>query len=85
MLKTLHIKLLPDDKQRETLVDTFIRFNGACNLVSKVAFERKLYKKASLQKNIFHRSIQIREKFGLAAQLAFRVIAKVVETYKANR
>ncbi len=82
MLKTLHIKLLPDDKQRETLVDTFIKFNGACNLASKVAFEKELYNKVSLQKIVYG---EIREKFGLAAQLAFRVIAKVVETYKANR
>ena len=28
---------------------------------------------------------EIREKFGLAAQLAIRVIAKVVETYKADK
>ena len=74
--------MLPDDKQRETLVDIFIRFNGACNLVSKVACEKKLYNKVSLQKIVYR---EIREKFGLAAQLAIRVIAKVVETYKANR
>jgi predicted transposase len=42
MLKTLQIKLLPDDKQREALTNTFIKFNGACNFVSRVAFERKL-------------------------------------------
>ena len=48
VLKTLQIKLLPDDKQREALIDTFIRFNGACNLVSKVAFEKKLYNKVAL-------------------------------------
>ena len=74
--------MLPDDKQRETLVDTFIKFNGACNLVSKVAFEKKLYNKVVLQKIVYR---EIREKFGLAAQLAIRVIAKVVETYKADK
>ena len=31
MLKTLQIKLLPDDKQREALIGTFVKFNGACN------------------------------------------------------
>jgi predicted transposase len=82
VLKTLQIKLLPDDKQREALIDTFIKFNGACNLVSKVAFEKKLYNKVVLQKIVYR---EIREKFGLAAQLAIRVIAKVVETYKADK
>ena len=82
MLKTLQIKLLPDDKQREALIDTFVKFNGACNFASKVAFERKLYNKVFLQKIVYR---EIREKFGLAAQLAIRVIAKVVETYKNDK
>ena len=82
MLKTLQIKLLPDDKQREALTNTSIKFNGACNFVSRVAFERKLYNKVFLQKIVYR---DIREKFNLAAQVAIRVIAKVVETYKADR
>ena len=82
MLKTLQIKLLPDDKQRDALIDTFIKFNSACNFVSRVAFERKLYNKVILQKITYR---DIRERFGLAAQLAIRVIAKVVETYKADK
>ena len=82
MLKTLQIKLLPDDKQREALIDTFIKFNGACNFVSRIAFEKKLYNKVFLQKIVYR---EIREKFGLAAQLAIRVIAKVVETYKVDK
>ncbi|MGC8515710.1 MAG: hypothetical protein ACP5OC_06225 [Thermoplasmata archaeon] len=45
-------------------------------------FERKLYNKIFLQRILY---MEIREKFGLAAQLAIRVIAKVVETYKADK
>ena len=82
MLKTLQIKLLPDDKQREALIGTFVKFDGACNFVSRVAFERKLYSKVLLQKILYR---EIREKFGLAAQLAVRVIAKVVETYRNDK
>jgi IS605 OrfB family transposase len=82
VLKTLQIKLLPDDKQREALIGTFVKFNGACNFVSRVAFERKLYSKVLLQKIVYR---EIREKFGLAAQLAIRVIAKVVETYRNDK
>ena len=82
MLKTIQIKLLPDDDQREAIIDTFIRFNEACNFVSRIAFERRLYNKVFLQRIVY---MDIREKFGLAAQLAIRVIAKVVETYKADK
>ena len=82
VLKTLQIKLLPDDKQREAIIDTFIKFNEACNFVSGIAFERRLYNKVFLQRIVYR---DIREKFGLAAQLAVRVIAKVVETYKAHK
>ena len=82
MLKILQIKLLPDDKQREAIIDTFMAFNEACNSVSRIAWEKKLFNKVFLQRIVYR---DIREKFGLAAQLAVRVIAKVVETYKADR
>ncbi len=82
MLKTLQIKLLPDDEQGKILTDTFIAFNGACNYVSQIAWNKKLFNKVFLQRIVYR---GIREKFGLAAQLAIRVIAKVVETYKADR
>ena len=82
MLKTLQVKLLPDDKQRQILIDTFVKFNEACNFVSRIAWEKKLFNKVFLQRIVYR---DIREKFGLAAQLAVRVIAKVVETYKADR
>ena len=80
--KTLMVKLLPDRDQTDALVDTFVKFNEACNFVSRIAFEKKLYNKVLLQKLVYK---DIREKYGLAAQLAIRVIAKVVETYKADR
>ena len=82
MLKTLQIKLLPNNEQKQTLVDTFIAFNKACDFASRIAFDRKLFNKVFLQRIVYR---DIRDKFGLAAQLAVRVIAKVVETYKADR
>ena len=82
VIKTLQIKLLPNDAQREALIDTFVQFNGACNFVSGIAFERRLFNKVFLQRIVYK---DIRERFGLASQLAVRVIAKVVETYKADK
>ena len=82
MLKTLQIKLLPNEEQKQVLVDTFMAFNEACDFVSRIASDRKLFNKVFLQRIVYR---DIREKFNLAAQLAVRVIAKVVETYKADR
>ncbi len=82
MLKTLQIKLLPDDNQKNILLDTFRQFNEACNFVSKIAWDNKIYNKISLQKLVYY---DIRNKFGLSAQLTIRVIAKVVDTYMVDR
>lgn len=82
VLKTLQIKLLPDNDQRLALIDTFFQFNDACNFVSNIAWEKGLFNKILIQKIVYR---DVREKFGLASQLAVRVIAKVVETYKADR
>ena len=61
--------MLPDEEQRQALVDTFMAFNNACNFVSKITFEKKLFNKVFLQHIVYR---DIREKFRLAAQLAVR-------------
>ena len=82
MLKTLQIKLLPDDNQKNILLSTFKKFNEACNFVSKIAWDNKIYNKIFLQRLVYY---DIRNKFGLSAQLTIRVIAKVVDTYLTDR
>ena len=82
VLKTIQIKLLPDNNQKDILLGTFKKFNEACNFVSKIAWDNKIYNKISLQKLVYY---DIRNKFGLAAQLTIRVIAKVVDTYITDR
>jgi len=82
VLKTLQIKLLPTCDQKDILFDTFRQFNEACDFVSKIAWNNKIYNKTSLQKLVYY---DIRNKFGLAAQLTIRVIAKVVDTYMVDR
>ncbi|MEM3862181.1 MAG: transposase, partial [Thermoplasmatales archaeon] len=53
MLKTLQIKLLPNDEQKQILTDTFIAFNKACNYVSKIAWEKKLFNKILLHRVVY--------------------------------
>ncbi|MGE9809957.1 RNA-guided endonuclease TnpB family protein, partial [Ferroplasma acidiphilum] len=54
MLETLQIKLLPDDNQKALLLGTFKQFNEACNFVSKIAWDNKIYNKIFLQRLVYY-------------------------------
>jgi putative transposase len=82
MLKTLKLKLLPTRDQGAALLTTLERFNAACDWIASVAFERRLANKIALQKVVYY---EVRERFGLSAQMAIRAIAKVVEAYKRDK
>ncbi|GIO38124.1 transposase [Paenibacillus sp. SSG-1] len=82
MLCTMKIKLLTDSEQHRKLLDTMKRFNEACNYISKVSFESKTFGKIGIQKLCYY---DVRERFGLSAQLVVRSIGKVAESYKTER
>lgn len=50
MLKTLQIKLLANEDQKQVLIDTFIKFNDACNYVSAIVWDRRIFNKILVQK-----------------------------------
>ncbi|HEU0021329.1 MAG TPA: transposase [Dehalococcoidia bacterium] len=79
---TLPVKLAPDANQRSALLETVHRFNAACDSIAETAFSEKCANKVALQKLVYY---DIREQFGLSAQLTIRAISKVVEAYKRNR
>ena len=74
--------MFPDEDQKQIIIDTFVKFNEACNFASEIAWEKHLFNKVFLQRIVYR---DIRDNFGLASQFAVRVIGKVVETYKADR
>ena len=78
MLYTLKIRLYPSNEQANQLLRTMERFNAACNLISKIAFENKIFGKTILQRFCYY---QIRDEFKLSSQMVIRAIAKVCETY----
>jgi len=82
MKTTLKVKLLPSPEQSSALKDTMCQFNKACDSISKTAFENKCYSKYHLQAQVYR---NIRETFGLSAQMTIRAISKVVESYKINK
>jgi len=82
MKQTLMVKLAPTTEQYIALMGTMERFNEACNTIADVAFELHTANKFWLQKEVYH---DVREKFGLSAQLTIRAISKVAKAYKRDR
>jgi predicted transposase len=82
MKLTAQVKLLTTPQQAQSLHHTLQRANAACDYVSQVAFERKVFGRFALQKRVYG---QVRAQFGLSAQMAVRVIAKVADSYKLDK
>lgn len=81
MLLTVKVKLIPSEEQKNKLLETMGQFNTACNKISKIAYEQKVYNKIKLQKICYY---IIKDEFKLCAQLTIRAIAKVSDSYKVN-
>ena len=82
MKQTLLVKLAPEPEQSAALLRTLEAFNAACNDIAGVAFAHRLANKIELQKLVYY---DIRQRFGLSAQMCIRAIAKVAEAYKLDR
>ncbi len=82
MKLTLQIKLLPTEKQGQSLLDTLKTANVACNKISDVAWEKKEFNQYRLHHFVYH---DIRDSSKLSAQVVVRCISKVVDAYKLDR
>jgi IS605 OrfB family transposase len=78
----LQTQLLPDAAQAAQLKATVERFNEATDWLAGEAFARKTANKVLLQK-LYYR--ELRERFGLSAQMAVRCIAQACEAYKRDK
>lgn len=76
------VKLIPSPEQRAALLETMERFNTACSAITEVAFKQCTASKYKLQKLVYR---DVRERFGLSAQMTVRAIAKVCEVYKRDK
>jgi len=82
MKLTAQVKLLPTPTQAQSLCDTLERANGACNHIAAWAWEHQVFGQWSLHRALYY---EVREQFGLSAQVTVRAIAKVADAYKLNR
>ena len=73
-----HLKLLTTAEQCAALKTTLTTANTACTFVSEQAWHTKTFKKYDLHSLCYN---DIRSRFGLSAQAAVRVIAKVADAY----
>src|SRR2546428_9606094 len=85
VILTLQTQLLPDKDQAQKLSATMQAFNAAADWLAGEAFRLKTANKVKLQQ-LYYR--QLREDFGLSAQMTIRCIAQACEAYsrdKSNR
>lgn len=75
------VKLQPSPEQERALRRTLEAANAACNFISDVAWETRTFGKVALQKACYE---QVRERFGLSAQMTIRALAKVGDAYKLD-
>jgi predicted transposase len=82
MKQTVLVKLAPTPDDHAALLRTLEAFNAACNDIAGVAFREHSASKIDLQKLVYY---DIRQRFGLSAQMTIRAIAKVAESYKRDK
>jgi putative transposase len=82
MKLTLQIQLLPDKQQTAQLKSTMERFNAACSWLAEQAFEMKTANKITLQQHFYY---DLREHFGLSAQMAAICIRHVGGAYSRDK
>jgi len=76
------VKLLPSPEQAKSLLATMQTFNAACNWLAERATQLGVYSHFGLQSACYK---SIRLLFGLSAQAACLVCAKVADTYKKSK
>lgn len=82
MKLTLKIKLLPSEEQAKFLIDTIKETNSACDSISKVAWDNKVFNQFKIHKLCYH---DIKSSRNLSAQVVVRAISKVADSYKIDR
>ena len=76
------LKLAPSPEQADALLATMRACNAAATRAAEVAYEHQTANKIRLQPIVY---TELRERFGLSAQMAVRSIAKACEAYKRDK
>lgn len=79
---TLQLRLLPDAQQHRRLLDTMEKTNEAATLAARRGFDAGVFSQPSIHKLAY---AEIRERFGMSAQMAVRAIGKAVECFRRDK
>jgi IS605 OrfB family transposase len=82
MKLTLQLKLVPTAEQHTALLETMHAFNAAASYAAEVGYRDHVFTQASLHKRCYR---ELRDRFGLSAQMAVRAIGKAVETFRRDK
>ena len=80
--KTVVCRLKPSPDDVSKLLSTVKAFRDACNYISKIAFERKVFNPVVLHHMVYR---ETRQKFNLPANLAIRARDRVAKARKLRR
>src|SRR5260370_30220449 len=72
----------PAPEQVDALKEVMRAFNAACNFVSALAWEKRVFNQIALHHMTYR---DIREQFRLPSQMAVRAIAKVAAAYETSK
>ena len=81
-VKTCTCKLRTNPQSAAALDETMQVFNTICNVLSRHAFENKVFRQFDLHEALYH---AIRSEYKLPSQLVIRAIAVVTDSYKTDR
>ncbi len=76
------VKLQPTKEQGITLHKTLLTANAAAQHISDYAWMAKVFRQYDLHHALYY---EVKEKFGLPAQMVVRAIAKVADSYKLDK
>src|SRR6266704_3596024 len=82
MKLTLQLKLVPTPEQHTALWDTMRALNAAASYAAHVGFTAHVFTQQSIHRRCYR---ELRDRFGLSAQMAVRAIGKAVEVFKRDR
>lgn len=82
MKLTARVKLLPTTEQADALRETLERANEACNYISGEAWQSRTFRQFPLHKLTYY---DVRERFGLSAQMTVRAISRVSDAYDIGK
>ncbi len=76
------VRLYPTQDQHTALRHTLEQANAACNYISARAFEAQTFHRYGMQRLTYY---EVKERFGLSAQMVIRCLAKVADAYRLDR